>query len=134
MVADERGLELAVLREDLQETILSCHHLLAAKRRILKRNRTPRQRVCDLEDHLASLESHVLELEEETAELCKENEAVLGRDNNHQEAYDEEPASTDDDDRGSDGGDDRNAIMDFYAPETPSEEDPEEVEPHVTID
>jgi hypothetical protein len=24
--------------------------------------------------------------------------------------------------------------MHFYAPETPSEEDPEEVEPHVTID
>jgi chromosome segregation ATPase len=134
MVADERGLELAVLREDLQETILSRHHLLAAKRRISKRNRTLRQHVCDLEDHLASLESHVSELEEETAELRKENEAVLGRDNDHQEAYDEEPASTDDDDHGSDGGDDRNAIMDFYAPETPSEEDPEEVEPHVTID
>jgi hypothetical protein len=40
MVADERGLELAILREDLQETILSCHHLLATKRRISKRNRT----------------------------------------------------------------------------------------------
>jgi hypothetical protein len=134
MVADERGLELAVLCEDLQETILSCHHLLAAKRRISKRNRTLRQRVCDLEDHLASLESHVSELEEETAELHKENEAVLGCDDDHQEAYDEEPASTDDDDRRSDDGDDRNAIMDFYAPETPSEEDPEEVDPHVTID
>jgi hypothetical protein len=24
--------------------------------------------------------------------------------------------------------------MDFYAPETPSEEDPEDIEPHVTID
>jgi hypothetical protein len=69
-----------------------------------------------------------------TAELCKENEAVLSHDDDHQEAFDEEPASTDDDDRGSDGGDDRNAIMDFYAPKTPSEEDPEEVEPHVTID
>jgi predicted nuclease with TOPRIM domain len=134
MFADERGLELAVLREDLQETILSHHHLLAAKRRISKRNRTLQQRVHDLEDHLASLESHVSELEEETAELCKENEAVLGCDDDHQEAYDEKPASTDDDDHGSDGGDDRNAIMDFYAPETPSEEDPEEVEPHVTID
>jgi hypothetical protein len=134
MVADERGLELAVLRADLQETILSRHHLLAAKRRISKRNMTLRQRVCDLEDHLASLESHVSELEEETAELHKENEAVLSRDDDHQEAFDEEPASPDDDDRGSDGGDDRNAIMDFYAPETPSEEDPEEVEPHVTID
>jgi hypothetical protein len=44
------------------------------------------------------------------------------------------PASTDDDDRGSDDGDDRNAIMDFYAPETPSEEDPEEVVPHVSVD
>jgi chromosome segregation ATPase len=134
MVADERGLELAIVREDLQETILSHHHLLAAKRRISKRNRTLRQRVRDLEDHLASLESHVSELEEETAELRKGNEAVLGRDDDHQEAYNEEPASTDDDDRGSDGGDDRNAIMDFYAPETPSEEDPKEVEPHVTID
>jgi hypothetical protein len=73
-------------------------------------------------------------LEEEIAELRKENEAVLGRDDDHQEAFDEEPASTDDDDRGSVGGDDRDAIMDFYVPETPSEEDPEEVEPHVTID
>jgi hypothetical protein len=134
MVTDERGLELVVLREDLQETILSRHHLLAAKRRILKRNRTLRQRVRDLEDHLASLESHVSELEEETAELRKENEAVLGHDDDHQEAYDEEPASTDDDDHGSNDGDDRNAIMDFYAPETPSEEDPEEVDPHVSID
>jgi chromosome segregation ATPase len=134
MVADERGLELAVLCEDLQETILSRHHLLAAKRRISKRNRTLRQHVRDLEDHLASLESHVSELEEETAELRKENEAVLGHDDDHQEAYDEELASTNDDDHGSDDGDDRNAIMDFYAPETLSEEDPEEVEPHVTID
>jgi hypothetical protein len=32
---------------------------------------------------LASLESHVSELEEETAELRKENEAVLGRDDDH---------------------------------------------------
>jgi chromosome segregation ATPase len=134
MVANERGLELAVLCEDLQETILSRHHLLAAKRRISKRNKTLRQHVCDLEDHLASLESHMSELEEETAELRKENEAVLGCDDDHQEAYDEDPVSTDDDDRGSDDGDDRNAIMDFYAPETPSEEDPEEVDPHVTID
>jgi hypothetical protein len=134
MVADERGLALAVLRADLQETILSRHHLLVAKRRISKRNRTLRQRVRDLEDHLASLESHVSKLEEETAELRKENEVVLSRDDDHQEAFDKEPASTDDDDRGSDGGDDRNAIMDFYVPETPSEEDPEEVEPHVTID
>jgi regulator of replication initiation timing len=107
---------------------------LAAKRTISKRNRTLWQRVRDLEDHLASLKSHVSELEEETAELRKENEAVLGHDNDHQEAFDKEPASTDDDDHGSDGGGDRNAIMDFYAPETLSEEDPEEVEPHVTID
>jgi regulator of replication initiation timing len=134
MVADKRGLELAVLREDLQESIFSYHHLLAAKRRIVKRNRALRQRVHNLEDHLASLESHMSELEEETAELRKENEAVLGRDNDHQEAYDEGPASTDDDDRGSDDGDDRDAIMDFYAPATPSEEDPEEVIPHVSVD
>jgi hypothetical protein len=76
----------------------------------------------------------VFELEEETAELRKENEEVLGHDNDHQEAYDEEPASTDDDYHGSDGGDDRDAIMDFYAPVTPSEEDPEEVVPHVSVD
>jgi regulator of replication initiation timing len=134
MVADERGLELAVLREDLQESIFSRHHLLAAKRKIVKKNRALRQRVRELEDHLASLESHVSELEEETAELRKENEAVLGRDDDHQETFDEEPASTDDDDRGSESGDDRNTIMDFYAPETPSEEDPEEVVPHVSGD
>jgi hypothetical protein len=60
----------------------------------------------------------VSELEEETAELRKENEAVLSRD----------------DDRGSDSGDDRDAIMDFYALETPSKEDPEEVVPHVSGD
>jgi hypothetical protein len=73
MASDERGLELTVLREDLQESIFSRHHLLAAKRRIVKRNRALRQRVRDLEDHLASLESHVSELEEETAKLRKEN-------------------------------------------------------------
>jgi regulator of replication initiation timing len=93
-----------------------------------------RQRVRDLEDHLASLESHVSELEEETAELRKENEAVLGHDDDQKEAYDEEPASTDDDDHGSNDGDDRDAIMDFYEPATPSEEDPEEVVPHVSTD
>jgi hypothetical protein len=87
-----------------------------------------------LEDHLASLESHMSELEEETAELRKENEAVIGRDDDHQEAYDEEPASTIDDNHGSDDGDDRDAIMDFYAPKTLSEEDPEEVVPHVSVD
>jgi predicted nuclease with TOPRIM domain len=127
-------LELAVLREDLQESIFSHHRLLAAKRRIVKRNRALRQRVRDLEDHLASLESHVSKLEEETAKLRKENEAVLGRDDDHQEAYDKEPTSTNNDDRGSDDGDDRDAIMDFYAPETPTEEDPEEVVPHISVD
>jgi hypothetical protein len=76
----------------------------------------------------------VSELEEETVELRKENKAVLSHDDHHQEAFDEEPASTDDDDRGSDNGDDCDAIMDFYAPETPSEEDPEEVVPHVSGD
>jgi hypothetical protein len=76
----------------------------------------------------------VSELEEETAELRKENEEVLGRDDDHQEAYDEEPASTDDDDRGSDSGEGHDAIMDFYAHATPSEEDPEEVVPHVSAD
>jgi hypothetical protein len=134
MVADERGLELAILREDLQESIFSRHHLLAAKRKIVKKNRTLRQRVHELEDHLASLESHVFELEEETAELRKENEEVLGRDDDHQEAFDKEPASTDDVDRGSESGDDRHTILDFYAPETPSEEDPKEVVPHVSGD
>jgi hypothetical protein len=83
---------------------------------------------------LASLESHVSELEEETAELRKENEAVLGRDNDHQEAFDEEPASTNNDNRGNESGDDRKATLDFYAPETPSEEDPEELVPHVSGD
>jgi hypothetical protein len=134
MVADERGLELAVLCEDLQESIFSRHHLLAAKRKIVKKNKALRRRVRELEDHLASLESHVSKLEEETIELRKENEAVLGHDDDHQEAFDEEPASTDDDDRGSESGDDCNAILDFYAPETPSEEHPEEVVPHVSGD
>jgi regulator of replication initiation timing len=134
MVTDERGLELAVLREDLQEFIFSRHHLLVAKRKIMKKNMALRQRVRELEDHLASLESHVSELEEETTELRKENEAVLGRDDDHLEAFGEEPASIDDDDRGSESGDDCNTIMDFYAPETPSEEDPEEVVPHVSGD
>jgi hypothetical protein len=76
----------------------------------------------------------VSELEEETAELRKENEEVLGHDDDHQEAYDEEPTSTDDDDCGSDDGDDRDAIMDLYAPATLSEEDPEEVVLHVSVD
>jgi hypothetical protein len=75
----------------------------------------------------------VSELEDEAVELRKENEAVLSRDEDHQEAFDEEPASTDND-SGSDSGDDCNAIMDFYAPETPSKEDPEEVVPHVSGD
>jgi TolA-binding protein len=134
MVADERGLELAVLCEDLQEAIFSRHHQIAAKKRIAKRNMSLRRRLHDLQDQLASLESHVSELEDEATELHKENKAVLGRDDDHQEAYDEEPESTDNDDHGSYSGDDRNAIMDFYAPETPSEEDPEEVVPHVSGD
>jgi regulator of replication initiation timing len=134
MVADKRGMELAVLREDHQESIFSRHRLLVAKRKIVKKNMALRQCVRELEDHLASLESHVSELEEEAAELRKENEAVLGRDDEHQEAFDEEPASTDDDDRGTESGDGRNAIMDFYAPETPSEENPKEVVPHVSGD
>jgi hypothetical protein len=41
-------LELAVLREDLQEAIFSRHHLIAAKKRIAKRNRSLRRRVHDL--------------------------------------------------------------------------------------
>jgi hypothetical protein len=131
MVADERGLELAVLREDLQESIFSHQHLLVAKRKIVKKNKALRQRVHELEDHLASLESHVSELEEETVELRKDTKAVLGHDDDHQEAFNEEPAKIDDDNRGSESGDDRNTIMEFYAPETPSEEDPEEVVPHV---
>jgi hypothetical protein len=134
MLADERCLELAVLREDLQEAIFSHHRVIVAKKKIAKRNRSLRHRIRDLQDQLASLESHVSELEDEADELRKENEAVLSRDDDHQEAFDEEPASTDDDDRGSNSGDDRNAIMDFYAPETPSEEDPEEVVPHVSGD
>jgi regulator of replication initiation timing len=117
MVADERGLELAILREDLQESIFSHHRLLVAKRKIVKKNMALRQRIRELEDYLASLDSHVSELEEETAELRNENEAVLGCNDGHQEAFDEEPASTDDDDRGSESGDDRNAFMDFYAPD-----------------
>jgi TolA-binding protein len=134
MVADERGLELAVLREDLQEAIFSRHHLIAAKKRIAKRSKSLRRRIHDLQDQLASLKSHVSELEDEAAELRKENDAVLSRDDDHQEAFDVEPESTDDDDRGSYSGDDRNTIMVFYAPETPSEEDPEEVVPHVSGD
>jgi hypothetical protein len=63
MVADERGLELAILREDLQESISSRHRLLSAKRKIVKKNKTLRRRVRELEDNLASLESHVSELE-----------------------------------------------------------------------
>jgi TolA-binding protein len=134
MVADERGLELAVLREDLPEAIFSRHHLITAKKRIAKRNRSLRHCLRDLQDQLASLESHVSELEDEAAELRKENDTILSRDDDHQEAFDAEPESTDDDDRGSYSGADRNAIMNFYAPETPSEEDPKEVVPHVRGD
>jgi hypothetical protein len=59
MVANERGLELAVL----PESIFSHHHLLVAKRKIVKKIRTLRQLIRELEDHLASPESHVSELE-----------------------------------------------------------------------
>jgi hypothetical protein len=45
MVADERGLELVVLREDLQEAIFSRHHLIIAKKKIAKRNKSLR---CDV--------------------------------------------------------------------------------------
>jgi hypothetical protein len=83
MVIDDRGLELAVLREDLQESVFSRHRLLSAKSKIVKKNKALRRHVHELEDHLASLESHVFGLEEETAELRKENEAVLGRDDDH---------------------------------------------------
>jgi regulator of replication initiation timing len=134
MVADERGLELAILHEDLQESIFSHHHLLSAKRKIMKKNKALRRRIRELEDHLTSLESHLSELEEETVKLRKENEEVLGRDDDHQEAFDEDPTSTDNDGHGSESGDDRNAILDFYAPETPSEKDPKELVPHVSGD
>jgi hypothetical protein len=45
MVADKRGLELAVLRKDLQASIFSRHRLLITKRKIVKRNKSLRQRV-----------------------------------------------------------------------------------------
>jgi hypothetical protein len=48
MVADERGLELAVLHEDLPAAIFSRHHLIAKKKRIVKRNRNLGRRVRDL--------------------------------------------------------------------------------------
>jgi hypothetical protein len=63
MVANERGLELAILCEDLQESIFSHHRLLVAKRKIVKKNRALRQLIRELEDHLACSESHVSELE-----------------------------------------------------------------------
>jgi hypothetical protein len=48
MVADERGLELAILREDLQEAIFSRHRLIVMKKRITKRNMSLRRRLHDL--------------------------------------------------------------------------------------
>jgi cell division protein ZapA (FtsZ GTPase activity inhibitor) len=84
MVADERGLELVVLHEALQEAIFFCHHLIAAKKKIAKRNMSLRRRIRDLQDQLASLESHVSELEDEAIKLCKENNAVHSRDSDHQ--------------------------------------------------
>jgi hypothetical protein len=83
MVTDKRGFELAVLHEDPQASIFSHHHLLVAKRKIVKRNKSLRQCVRDLEDQLDSLESHVSEIEDETAELHKENEAILSHDDDH---------------------------------------------------
>jgi hypothetical protein len=50
MLADERGLELAVLREDMQEAIFSRHHLIVMKKKIAKRNMSLRRRIRDLED------------------------------------------------------------------------------------
>jgi hypothetical protein len=47
---------------------------------------------------------------------------------------DEEPPSTDDDDRGSDSEDQRDAVMTFDDHGTPSEEDPKEVVPHANSD
>jgi hypothetical protein len=91
MVVDERGLELAILHKDLQEAIFCRHHLIITKKKIAKRNRSLRRCICDLQDQLASLESHMSKLEDEAAELCKENDAVLSRDDDHQEAFDEEP-------------------------------------------
>jgi TolA-binding protein len=112
----------------MKRNIFSHHRLVIAKK-IVKRNMSLRHRIRDLQDQLASLESHVSELEDEAVELHKGNGAVISNNDDHQEAFDKEPESTDDDDRGSDNSDDRNAIMDFYAPETPSEEDPKEVIP-----
>jgi hypothetical protein len=48
MVADERGLELAILREDLQEAIFSHHCIIITKKKIVKRNRSLRRRIRDL--------------------------------------------------------------------------------------
>jgi hypothetical protein len=50
MVADEHGLELAVLREDLQEAIFSRHRIIAAKKKIAKGNRRLRRRIRELQD------------------------------------------------------------------------------------
>jgi peptidoglycan hydrolase CwlO-like protein len=82
MVADERGLELSVLCEDL-EAIFSRHRLIVAKKKIEKKNMSLRRRLHDLQDELASLEHHIAELEDKTAELHKENDAVLSRDDDH---------------------------------------------------
>jgi hypothetical protein len=84
MVADQRGLELDVLREDLQESIFSRHRLIITMKKIVKKNRSLRHHIRDLQDQLAFLESHVSELKDETAGLHKENEAVLSpRDQEH---------------------------------------------------
>jgi hypothetical protein len=57
MVADEDGLELTVLHEDLQEAIFSRHRLIIVKKKIAKRNKSLRRRIRDLQDQIASLES-----------------------------------------------------------------------------
>jgi hypothetical protein len=50
MLADERGLELAVLHEDLQEAIFSRHRVIVVKNKIAKRNKSLRRHIRDLQD------------------------------------------------------------------------------------
>jgi hypothetical protein len=47
-ITDERGLELAVLREDLQEFIFSCHRLIVTERKVEKKNKILRKQLRDL--------------------------------------------------------------------------------------
>jgi hypothetical protein len=138
MAADERSMEVALLREDLQAAIFERNHLRTAKSRFKRQNRRMKIHICKLKEQVASLESHVDELEEEAVELRKENEDLLIQDDDHGEAMDEEPESADDDDDVDDVGvpevDDCDAVVNFDDPVTPSEEDPEEVVPHVDGD